>query len=160
MQYAKVYLGQLLKFPYSLDELRLDNPFTKYEDNVDVAEIFPHTEEATQKGNTLVEVTDSPMPAYDPITHRIEARGPVLSDGVWVRGWEIVAKSEEEIAMFKAQTAQLVKMRIEHLIEHCSLLQSANDPARKNALAAYRQALRDVTIQAGFPWEIEWPESP
>jgi hypothetical protein len=26
--------------------------------------------------------------------------------------------------------------------------------------ATYRQALRDVTSQAGFPWEITWPEKP
>jgi len=24
--------------------------------------------------------------------------------------------------------------------------------------AAYRQALRDITSQAGFPWEITWPD--
>lgn len=26
--------------------------------------------------------------------------------------------------------------------------------------AAYRQALRDITAQEGFPWDIEWPEQP
>ena len=26
--------------------------------------------------------------------------------------------------------------------------------------AAYRQALRDVTAQAGFPWTITWPDAP
>lgn len=26
--------------------------------------------------------------------------------------------------------------------------------------AAYRQALRDVTAQSGFPWTIEWPTQP
>jgi hypothetical protein len=28
------------------------------------------------------------------------------------------------------------------------------------AWAAYRQALRDITIQAGFPWTIDWPTNP
>jgi hypothetical protein len=28
------------------------------------------------------------------------------------------------------------------------------------AWAAYRQALRDVTSQAGFPWDVQWPEDP
>jgi len=28
------------------------------------------------------------------------------------------------------------------------------------AWATYRQALRDVTAQSGFPWTITWPESP
>ena len=28
------------------------------------------------------------------------------------------------------------------------------------AWAAYRQALRDITAQPGFPWAIDWPENP
>ena len=30
----------------------------------------------------------------------------------------------------------------------------------KEAWATYRQALRDVTAQAGFPWTIDWPKIP
>jgi hypothetical protein len=26
--------------------------------------------------------------------------------------------------------------------------------------ATYRQALRDITAQAGFPWEVTWPDAP
>ncbi len=32
--------------------------------------------------------------------------------------------------------------------------------ADKAAWAIYRQALRDVTTQAGFPWTITWPDAP
>jgi hypothetical protein len=27
-------------------------------------------------------------------------------------------------------------------------------------MAAYRQALRDITSQAGFPWDVQWPTQP
>jgi len=30
----------------------------------------------------------------------------------------------------------------------------------KTAWAIYRQALRDVPAQAGFPWTITWPDAP
>jgi hypothetical protein len=30
----------------------------------------------------------------------------------------------------------------------------------KLAWAAHRQALRDITAQAGFPWTIDWPVAP
>jgi hypothetical protein len=30
----------------------------------------------------------------------------------------------------------------------------------KQAWATYRQALRDVTTQTGFPWTITWPDAP
>jgi len=36
-------------------------------------------------------------------------------------------------------------------------LQSAN---QRTAWAKYRQALRDVTKQAGFPNSVQWPVSP
>jgi hypothetical protein len=33
-------------------------------------------------------------------------------------------------------------------------------PVDKAAYAAYRQALRDITKQTGFPWTVEWPVQP
>jgi hypothetical protein len=38
--------------------------------------------------------------------------------------------------------------------------QVADAPVDQAAWAAYRQALRDITSQAGFPWTIDWPEQP
>jgi hypothetical protein len=38
--------------------------------------------------------------------------------------------------------------------------QVADAPVDKAAWATYRQALRDVTAQAGFPWTIDWPVAP
>lgn len=32
------------------------------------------------------------------------------------------------------------------------------DSAKRGALETYRQALRDVTKQKGFPYEVKWPE--
>lgn len=33
-------------------------------------------------------------------------------------------------------------------------------PVDKEVWAAYRQDLRDVSSQAGFPWNMTWPEAP
>jgi len=38
--------------------------------------------------------------------------------------------------------------------------QISDSTADKTAWGTYRQALRDITSQAGFPWEITWPEKP
>lgn len=38
--------------------------------------------------------------------------------------------------------------------------QVADAPVDKAAWATYRQALRDVTAQEGFPWTITWPTQP
>ena len=38
--------------------------------------------------------------------------------------------------------------------------QVADSPVDKAVWATYRQALRDVTTQTGFPWTITWPDAP
>lgn len=38
--------------------------------------------------------------------------------------------------------------------------QVADAPVDKAVWATYRQALRDVTTQEGFPWTITWPDAP
>ena len=38
--------------------------------------------------------------------------------------------------------------------------QVADAPVDKTAWATYRQALRDVPTQTGFPWEVTWPTTP
>jgi len=38
--------------------------------------------------------------------------------------------------------------------------QVADAPVDKAAWATYRQALRDVPSQAGFPYDINWPSKP
>lgn len=38
--------------------------------------------------------------------------------------------------------------------------QVADAPVDKTAWAAYRQALRDITAQTGFPWDVQWPTQP
>ena len=38
--------------------------------------------------------------------------------------------------------------------------QITDSTADKAAWATYRQALRDITAQAGFPWTITWPDAP
>lgn len=38
--------------------------------------------------------------------------------------------------------------------------QVADAPVDKSAWATYRQALRDITSQSGFPFNVQWPQEP
>lgn len=38
--------------------------------------------------------------------------------------------------------------------------QLADAPVDQEAWATYRQALRDVPEQNGFPWNVQWPDQP
>lgn len=46
------------------------------------------------------------------------------------------------------------------LLAQSDWTQLPDAPVDRAAWAAYRQALRDVPSQAGFPWDIQWPTQP
>jgi len=46
------------------------------------------------------------------------------------------------------------------LLRYTDWTQLADSQVDQQAWAEYRQKLRDVTAQTGFPNEINWPESP
>jgi hypothetical protein len=51
------------------------------------------------------------------------------------------------------------QIRVEKLQE-CDWTQLADSPVNKETWATYRQSLRDVPSQEGFPWTITWPTQP
>ena len=77
------------------------------------------------------------------------------------------ATAAEQEAAYKARldTEQGVRIRADRntRLAACDWTQVADAPfddAGKAEWAAYRQALRDVSSQEGFPWSVEWPEEP
>ena len=45
-------------------------------------------------------------------------------------------------------------------LKECDWTQLADSPVNKETWATYRQSLRDVPSQSGFPWTITWPTQP
>lgn len=46
------------------------------------------------------------------------------------------------------------------LLAECDWTQAADSVVDKRAWATYRQALRDISTQKGFPLDITWPVKP
>ena len=82
--------------------------------------------------------------------------GPVFTDG------ETTAAEQEAAykAMKDAEQAANVRRQRTEKLKDCDWTQIADSTADKTAWATYRQALRDVPSQTGFPWEITWPTQP
>jgi hypothetical protein len=57
------------------------------------------------------------------------------------------------------QSANARKRR-NKLLSASDWTQVADAPVDKAAWATYRQALRDISAQAGFPATVVWPEQP
>jgi hypothetical protein len=83
--------------------------------------------------------------------------GPVFTDN------EDATAAEQEAAYKARKDAEQAKSvrddRNKRLTE-TDWTQVADAPVDKAVWATYRQALRDVPSQAGFPWDIQWPTQP
>jgi hypothetical protein len=83
--------------------------------------------------------------------------GPIFVDSA-----EATAAQQE--AAYKAQRdaeqAASVRAARNAKLSACDWTQLADSSADKPSWAAYRQSLRDVTAQAGFPWSVTWPVEP
>jgi hypothetical protein len=85
--------------------------------------------------------------------------GPVFTDG------ETTAAEQEAAykAMKDAEQAKSVRASRDAKLSECDwrvIKALESNLPQDFEWAAYRQALRDVTVQAGFPWTIDWPEAP
>ena len=53
-----------------------------------------------------------------------------------------------------------VRRKRDKLLVACDWTQVADAPVDQASWAAYRQALRDVPAQSGFPDNVTWPDKP
>ena len=94
-----------------------------------------------------------PSPVYDSETQVAEGRDFQLVDGEWQYVHQIRDMTELELA-------PRVRSKRDRLLESTDWTQVADAPVDQAAWAMYRQALRDIPDQAGFPFNITWPQQP
>lgn len=100
-------------------------------------------------------------PAAQPTRYQVAYRDGVEQiDGAWYTKYSVTDMDAEAIAAKDAAQAQSVRDQRKAKLAECDWTQVADSPVDKGAWATYRQALRDITTQAGFPWEINWPVAP
>ena len=107
----------------------------------------------------------------------VNANGAVQDTlGNWVEAWSVVdafsdttndegvttSKADNEAAYtasLDATAAASVRAERDALIKATDFY-ALSDVVMTTAMTTYRQALRDITTQAGFPNEITWPVAP
>jgi len=77
---------------------------------------------------------------------------PTLVDGNWVLGFDLVYHSNEELI----QSASIKRWR---LLSETDWM-ACSDVTMSDNWKTYRQALRDITEQDGYPQIINWPTKP
>lgn len=81
-------------------------------------------------------------------------------NGKWFTKWSLADMDAEAIAAKDAEQAKAVRASRNKMLADCDWTQVADAPVDKAAWATYRQALRDVSSQTGFPWDVQWPTEP
>lgn len=89
---------------------------------------------------------------------------PVKNEaGMWLQNWTVRPMTDEERAAHDDNKAALIRMARHNKLTMCDWTHTTDStlPAEKKAeWAAYRQQLRDITTQPGFPWDVVWPDEP
>lgn len=88
--------------------------------------------------------------------------GPVFTDTTAEDGTVTTAAEHEAAykAMKDAEQAKAIRTQRGEKLKDSDWTQVADAPVDQAAWATYRQALRDISTQEGFPWTINWPEQP
>ncbi len=141
MTYIKLTNGQVE--PYSIEKLRLDNPNTSFPQNPNIAllaewNVYPCTIQA--------------QPSYDYLTQTIQPTAIVEVEGCWVQNWEVVTLPLET-------ASRNVRQQRNELLSQTDWM-ALSDNVMQPSWGTYRQALRDLTTQSGFPYLVVWPSKP
>lgn len=150
--FAKVINGVVTKCPYTWDDMRKDNPDTLFP-NKYVQSVFE------QYGAVEVALVEKPVENH---LQSVETLLPEFVNGVLTQKWNVIPATEDEITYRTEEESLEVRAKRNQLLTESDFSQASDFDAGvdKAAWATYRQALRDVPAQAGFPWSVEWPVQP
>jgi len=157
MLLVKTSNGQVEQFPYTLGDLRRDNPQTSFPKKIGDAILASYG---------IFHVMPSQQPEHDPLVQTVvrdaephnnetavdEETGETYETGRWFIGYTVVNKPQD-------QAEQAVRNKRDRLLQDTDW-QALSDNTMGEAMTTYRQALRDVPDQDGFPFSVVWPTKP
>jgi hypothetical protein len=157
MLLVKTSNGQVEQFPYTLGDLRRDNPQTSFPKKIGDAilasyGIFHVMPETQPEHDHLVQAVVRSAEPHNNETAVDEETGKTYRTGRWVIGYTVENKPED-------QAKDAVRSTRPRLLPDTDW-QALSDNTMTPAWASYRQALRDITDQDGFPFSVVWPTKP
>lgn len=145
--YVKLHNGQIAAYPYSVGQLRRDNPQVSFPKT-------PNHSLLSEWGVFPVEPVSAPSVDY---TKDVREGAPVYDNG-WKQSWVVLPA--EDIEKRLLELSENARAERNSLLAQTDWTQIADSTVDKSAWATYRQALRDVPQQPGFPYSVVWPNEP
>lgn len=150
---VKITNGNVDTYPYSVGQLRRDNPNTSFPKQVPDAILAEYG---------VYPVTLLEQPDIDTRTQRVtqEAQPSLVGDN-WTIGWTTSSKTAEEIQEYDDNTAANNRAERDKLLAETDWWAST-DLTMSAEQTAYRQDLRDITTHANWPnlADSDWPTKP
>lgn len=146
MTYARVENGKVVEYPIYPGDIALRFPNTS----------FPVPFEPP---DGYQPVRPTPQPAVDHTQALVEAE-PLWTEEGLVQAWQVIDADPEQVAERTLSQAAAVRQKRDQLLNASDWTQLGDAPVEAAAWITYRQQLREVPSQEGFPWEVTWPAPP
>lgn len=151
--FAKVTNGQIDTYPYSIGDLRRDNPRISFPKKISVEMLASYG---------VHDVNWLPKPEHNAETHFVEySPTPILQDGAWVYAPTVRELSKEQISERSVSRAGEARIKRDGLLAETDYF-ALTDVTMDAPMTTYRQALRDITAHANWPnlADDDWPTKP
>ena len=150
--HVKVTNGTIDQYPYTVGQLRRDNPNTS----------FPkRPTDAALASWDVYPVANVDSPSFSYATQNLTEGDPVLVGGQWKQTWVITDATPEQVTQRATQQSDDMRNKRDQLIANTDWM-ALSDNTMSAGWATYRQALRDITGHVNFPYltEADWPVKP
>ena len=130
----------------------------------DYRQLFPNTSFPASGPSSQFMVDNGCLPVnlfkdHDRMTQKLSQVAPYVENNE-VFTVQVESLTEDEIASATSSKASQMRSNRNRLLADCDWTQISDATVDKAIWATYRQELRDISSQAGFPWEITWPTQP
>lgn len=149
--YVKIKNNLVAQFPYNPRNLAKENPNTS----------FPAqpSDELLESYGVYPVVTES-APSHDPMTQTVvKSTTPTLVGDAWTVTYSVVQLTDEQIANNLQSASDNIREKRNAKLAETDWW-AVSDRTMSAEEAAYRQALRNITEQEGFPYNVTFPEKP
>jgi hypothetical protein len=129
---------------YTIGQLRKDNPNVSFPKDIPLETLASYN---------VYPLTVADRPIYNNLIETTVLNTPTEVNGAWIQSYSVVQKSQED-------AERNIREQRNFLLSESDWTQVEDAPVDKTVWATYRQALRDITTQEGFPFNVTFPNKP
>ena len=141
--YVKLTNGSVDQFPYTIGQLRRDNPSVSFPAKIPDSILNQYD---------VYPVTELDKPSFDSVTQTLTLGTPSLNGNQWEVSYVVENRLQADAELRVRQNRDALLIETDWM--------ALSDVTMSSEMTTYRQALRDVPSQSGFPFNITWPTKP